>query len=148
MYFESVEPIDSSLEAHAETQRLAIELIPLLYNDLHRLARRERARVGAGGTLQTTALIHEAYLRLSHGTAFNNREHFMRASALAMRHALVNHARDRVALKRGGGAAQVSLDEMPDVAGEDDATVLEINDALLRLAELNTRLAQVVECRF
>ncbi|WP_457817320.1 ECF-type sigma factor, partial [Staphylococcus aureus] len=60
----------------------------------------------------------------------------------------VNHARDRVALKRGGGAAKVSLDELPDLAGIDDAAIIEVNDALMRLAQLNTRLAQVVECRF
>lgn len=140
--------VDPSLGAPAETQRLAAELIPFLYEDLRRVARRERARVGAGGTMQTTALIHEAYLKLSSAAAFNNREHFLRASALAMRHALVNHARDRVAMKRGGGAAKVSLDELPDLAGIDDAAILEINDALVRLAQLNTRLAQVVECRF
>jgi len=140
--------VDSSLGAPAETQRLAAELIPVLYEDLRRVARRERSRVSAGGTMQTTALIHEAYLRLSHGSAFNSREHFLRASALAMRHALVNHARDRVAIKRGGGAAKVSLEELPDLAAADEGKILEINDALTRLAQLNTRLAQVVECRF
>ncbi len=140
--------VDLSLGAPAETQRLAAELIPLFYEDLRRVARRERARVSAGGTMQTTALIHEAYLKLSRGSAFNSREHFLRASALAMRHTLVNHARDRIAMKRGGGAAQVSLDELPDIAGGDDAAILEINDALMRLARLNVRLAQVVECRF
>lgn len=140
--------VDPSLGAPAETQRLAAELIPLLYEDLRRVARRERARVGASGTMQTTALIHEAYLKLSSGSAFNNHEHFLRASALAMRHALVNHARDRVAMKRGGGVAKVSLDELPDLADADDGAILEVNDALMRLAQLNTRLAQVVECRF
>lgn len=144
----TVTTVDPSLGAPPETQRLAAELIPLLYEDLRRVARRERARVGAGATMQTTALIHEAYLRMSGGSAFNSREHFLRASALAMRHALVNHARDRVALKRGGGAAKVSLDELPDLAGIDDAAIIEVNDALMRLAQLNTRLAQVVECRF
>jgi RNA polymerase sigma factor (TIGR02999 family) len=140
--------VDSSLGAPAETQRLAAELIPILYEDLRRVARRERSRVSAGGTMQTTALIHEAYLRLSRGSAFNNREHFLRASALAMRHALVNHARDRVAIKRGGGAAKVSLEDLPELAAADEGRILEINDALTRLAQLNTRLAQVVECRF
>jgi RNA polymerase sigma factor (TIGR02999 family) len=141
-------PVDPSLGAPAETQSLAAELIPFLYEDLRRMARRERARVGASGTMQTTALIHEAFLKLSTGTAFNNREHFLRASALAMRHALVSHARDRVALKRGGGAPKISLDEIPDLADIDHEAILEINDALMRLAQLNARLAQVVECRF
>jgi RNA polymerase sigma factor (TIGR02999 family) len=139
---------DSSLGAPVETQRLAAELIPVLYEDLRRVARRERSRVSAGGTMQTTALIHEAYLRLARGSVFNSREHFLRASALAMRHALVNHARDRVAIKRGGTAAKVSLEELPDLAGADEGEILEVNDALTRLAQLNARLAQVVECRF
>ena len=93
---------DSSLGAPLEAQRIARELMPLFYEDLRRVARRERFRVGAGPTMQTTALIHDAYLKLQNLAAFNNREHFLRASALAMRHVLVNHARDRLAHKRGG----------------------------------------------
>jgi RNA polymerase sigma factor (TIGR02999 family) len=139
---------DSSLGAPPEAQRIARELMPLFYEDLRRVARRERFRVGAGATIQTTALIHDAYLKLQNLAAFNNREHFMRASALAMRHVLVNYARDRIAYKRGGGAPKVPLDEAQDVAAPTDEVVVEINDALQRLAQLSPRLAQVVECRF
>ena len=140
---------DEHLGASPETQRVASELAPLFYADLHRVAHYERMRVGAGGTMQTTALIHEVYLRLSRGALFNNREHFLRASALAMRHALVNHARDGVAQKRGGGLKPVSIDEAHEVAdAPSDESIVELNDALLRLAALNPRLAQVVECRF
>lgn len=140
--------IDNNLGAPVETERMAVALLPLMYEDLRRIARRERMRVRAGGTLQTTALIHEAYLKLQNLDAFNNREHFLRASALAMRHVLVNHARDRMARKRGGGIANVSLDDAPEVGEAADEVVIEINEALKNLALLSPRLAQVVECRF
>jgi RNA polymerase sigma factor (TIGR02999 family) len=140
--------IDSDLGAPVETQRMAAALIPLMYQDLRRIARRERHRVRAGETLQTTALIHEAYLKLEHLALFNDDEHFVRACALAMRHILVNHARDRMAGKRGGGAANVPLEDAPEISGAPDEMILKINDALVGLAELSPRLAQVVECRF
>jgi len=140
--------IDNSLGAPVETERMAAALLPLMYEDLRRIARRERLRVRAGGTLQTTALIHEAYLKLQNLHAFNDRDHFLRASALAMRHVLVNHARDRMARKRGGGIANVSLADAPEVGEAADEMVVEINEALKNLALLSPRLAQVVECRF
>jgi RNA polymerase sigma factor (TIGR02999 family) len=140
--------IQNDLGAPAETQRMAAQLIPLMYPDLRRIARRERMRVRAGVTLQTTALVHEAYLKLEHFASFNNDEHFLRACALAMRHILVNHARDRMARKRGGGKDNIPLDEAPEVGAAPDEIVVRINDALLELAALNPRLAQVVECRF
>jgi RNA polymerase sigma factor (TIGR02999 family) len=140
--------IDDDLGAPAETQRMAAALIPLMYQDLRRIARRERHRVSAGLTLQTTALVHEAYLKLEHLDSFNDNEHFLRACALAMRHILVNHARDRMAKKRGGGAANIPLDDAPEIGAAPDEVILKINDALLGLAELSPRLAQVVECRF
>jgi RNA polymerase sigma factor (TIGR02999 family) len=130
------------------TRRIAVELMPIFYQDIRRLARRERRRVSAGVTMQTTALVHEAYLKLHGSPEFNNREHFLRAAALAMRHVLVSHARERLAAKRGGGEKPVPLDEAPEVAGDDDAVLLEINEALERLAQINPRLAYVVECRF
>jgi RNA polymerase sigma factor (TIGR02999 family) len=130
------------------TRRIAVELMPIFYQDIRRLARRERQRVSAGVTMQTTALVSEAYLKLHGSPEFNNREHFLRAAALAMRHVLVSHARERLAIKRGGGEAAVPLDEAPEVAGDDDAVLLEINEALERLAAINPRLAYVVECRF
>jgi len=140
--------IEGNLGAPAETQRMAAALIPLMYQDLRRIARRERVRVRAGATLQTTALVHEAYLKLEHLAAFNDDEHFQRACALAMRHILVNHARDRMARKRGGGAVNIPIDEAPEISGAPDEVVIKINDAVLELAQLSPRLAQVVECRF
>ena len=140
--------LDGDLGAPAETLRMAQALLPLMYHDLRRIARRERGRVRAGVTLQTTALVHEAYLKLGHVAAFNDDQHFLRACALAMRHILVNHARDRMARKRGGGAAVIPLEEAPEISGAPDEAVVRINEALQELAQLSPRLAQVVECRF
>lgn len=127
---------------------LADRLIPLFYDDLRRMAHRERRRVGAGATLQTTALVNEAYLKLRGTNAWNDDTHFLRAAALAMRHALVNHALASIADKRGGGAAALPLSDALDVAVESDDTMLALNDALGRLAQESLRLAQVVECRY
>ena len=146
----SIPPIDQSeaIGASENVLQSASVLLPLLYSDLRRLARRERYRVRAGETLQTTALIHEAYLKL-HGTPlFNDRAHFLRSSALAMRHILINHARDRIAAKRGGSAAKLPLDLAEDTPMASDERLVDINDALMRLAALSPRLAQVVECRY
>src|SRR3984885_14348869 len=98
------------------TRRIAVELMPIFYQDIRRLARRERRRVSAGATLQTTALAHEAYLKLHGSPEFNDREHFLRAAALAMRHVLVSHARERLTAKRGGGAEPVRLEDAPEIA--------------------------------
>jgi RNA polymerase sigma factor (TIGR02999 family) len=127
---------------------LADELMPLFYDDLKRLAHRERSRVSAGVTLQTTALVNEAYLKLRGSAGWHDDAHFLRAAALAMRHALVNHALARLAAKRGDGAPHLSLTAGLDVAIEDDATLVALDEALARLARESLRLAQVVECRY
>jgi len=134
--------------APADLRHAAEQLLPLFYADVRRLARHERRRVGAGDTLQTTALIHEAYLKLFRSPAFNDRAHFLRASALAMRHVLINYARENLAEKRGGGAIVESLTASHDIGVEDDQSLLDVHEALDRLAVLDERLAQVVECRF
>jgi RNA polymerase sigma factor (TIGR02999 family) len=134
--------------APPEVKRTAVELLPIFYEDVRRAARRERRRVGAGATLQTTALIHEAFLKLHKSGSFQNQAHFLRSAALAMRHALINYARDRVAAKRGSGAALMPLADAEEVRAPTDEGLLEVNNALGRLATLNPRLAQVVECRF
>jgi RNA polymerase sigma factor (TIGR02999 family) len=127
---------------------LADQLLPLFYEDLKRLAHRERSRVGAGVTMQTTALVNEAYLKLRGTHAWNDDAHFMRAAALAMRHALVNHAVARLAGKRGSGTVALPLTAALEVAVQDDDTMLALNEALGRLARDSLRLAQVVECRY
>ena len=131
-----------------EVRTLADALLPLFYADLKRLARRERARVSAGMTLQTTALVHEAYLKLRGTSKWNDDTHFVRAAALAMRHALVDHAIEHLAAKRGSGAEHVPLTESLDVAVASDESLIALNDALEQLAKQSLRLAQVVECRY
>ena len=143
---DAVTPLDGELPL--EIRGLADQLMPLFYDDLKRLAHRERSRVGAGATLQTTALVNEAYLKLRGTRSWNTDVHFLRAAALAMRHALVNHAVARLAGKRGGGAVALPITAALDVAVEDDATMLALNEALGRLARDSLRLAQVVECRY
>jgi len=137
----------------AEWQRLqatARELLPLFYADLRRIARRLRGQSCASETMQTTALIHEAYLKLRSVSTWNDRQHFLRAAAMAMRQVLVDDVRSRLAQRRGGGAPHVELDAAEEVAATDetDDRIAAIDQALQRLTRLNPRLAQTVECRY
>jgi RNA polymerase sigma factor (TIGR02999 family) len=131
-----------------EVQRIAAQLVPVLYEELKRTARRTRSRLAAGATLQTTALIHEAYLRLGPERRFNDQTHFLRASALAMRHALITYAQVRFAAKRGGGAVHLTLSNATGFSIESDEGLVALDEALQRLALEAPRLAEVVECRF
>ncbi len=131
-----------------EVNRIAAELLPAFYDQLKHIARRARGRVGAGVTMQTTALVHEAYLRLGEARRFSDETHFLRASALAMRHALINHAEARFAAKRGGGSLHLTLSHAADLSVDTDEGMLALHAALERLAIEAPRLADVVECRF
>ncbi|HKY93178.1 MAG TPA: ECF-type sigma factor [Nevskiaceae bacterium] len=124
------------------------ELSAAFYGDLRRVARSVRGKVGGGQTLQTTALINEAYLKLHRTHAFETREHFLNAAAVAMRHALVDYARARLANKRGGEVDIVPLEEGDDVLAVPEESLVEVDEALKRLAELDPRQARVVECRY
>ena len=126
------------------------ELYPLVYEELHRLARRYMSRERRGHTLQTTALINEAYVRLVdqknvHGA---NRSHFVAISAQIMRRILIDHARRHAYAKRGGGAQQVSLDEVATVARDLGTDLMRLDEALKSLAEMDPRRSQVVELRY
>jgi RNA polymerase sigma factor (TIGR02999 family) len=134
--------------ASADVRRIARELLPAFYQQLRRVAHRTRARFGAGHTLQTTALVHEAYLRLGQSHSFVDETHFLRASALAMRHAIINHAQSRLAEKRGGGGHHTTLSQVADLSIDSDEGMVALNDAMERLAKELPRLADVVECRF
>jgi RNA polymerase sigma factor (TIGR02999 family) len=134
--------------ASPEVRRLAAELLPAFYQQLRRIAHRTRARLGASHTLQTTALVHEAYLRLGQARGFVDETHFLRAAALAMRHALINYAQSRITAKRGGGGQHITLSNIADLSVETDEGMLALNEALVRLAADDPRLADVVECRF
>lgn len=135
------------------TPALSVDaLIPLVYRELRAVARRERLRVSAGETLLTTALVHEAYLRLREHPALPSRADFLRLSAVAMRRVLVDRVREQMAAKRGGGAAHLSLDQLDEQAGElvieDGERLLGVESALQRLSAIDLRLVEVVECRF
>ena len=126
-------------------------LFPVVYDELRRLAERHLRRERPGHTLQPTALVHEAYLRLTEARRidWSDRAAFFGAAATTMRRILVNHARDRGAQKRGGGAAPRPLDEALDVPTDapDDA-LLAVDEALTALAALDPRQARVVELRY
>lgn len=129
-------------------RRIALELLPVFYDQLKRIAHGARSRLGGGETLQTTALVHEAYLRLGQERGFADETHFLRAAALAMRHALISHAEARVAQKRGGGEIHLTLSHAQDVAINTDEGLLALDAAIERLGTESPRLADVVECRF
>jgi RNA polymerase sigma factor (TIGR02999 family) len=139
------------LEAWSRGDQSAFErLVPLVYGELHRLAHRYMAREHAGRTLQTTALVNEAYLRLvdANQIQWQNRAHFFAISAQLMRRILVDFARSRGYQKRGGNLRKVSFDEAMPVAPETDPDLIELDDALSALAAIDPRKAKVVELRF
>jgi RNA polymerase sigma factor (TIGR02999 family) len=126
------------------------KLIPLVEAELHRLARQYMSRERAGHTLQTTALVNEAYLRLAevHDVRWQNRAHFFAIAARIMRRIMIEHARKRQQLKRGGGAVRITLDEGAIIADERSAELLALDEALIVLTAKYQRKAQVVELRF
>jgi RNA polymerase sigma-70 factor, ECF subfamily len=125
------------------------KLMPLVYDELRRLASRHLRRERPGHTLQTTALVHEAYLKLvdQKNANWQNRVHFFAAAAQVMRHILVDHARSRRASKRGGGYCRLSLDAAALSSGEKDADLLTLNEALDSLAAIDPQQSRVVELR-
>jgi len=126
------------------------KLTPLVYQELHRLARSYMRGERAGHSLQTTALVNEAYVRLieTECQSWQNRAHFYAASATLMRHILVDFARSRNRIKRGGGLEQVSLDEALTITADHTAELLDLDEALTALSKLDERQSQVVELRF
>ena len=129
----------------------AAELLPLVYDELRRLAAQKMTREAAGHTLQPTALVHEAWLRLggNDAPAFQNRAHFFGAAAEAMRRILIEHARRRLAAKRGAGVAAVDLDglEISSPVADDDR-LLAVNDALEKFARVDPRKAELAKLRY
>ena len=125
-------------------------LMPLVYTELRQLARRYMRRERLGHTMQTTALIHEAYLRLvdQNPVRWENQAHFFGIAARLMRQILIEHARSHSRAKRGGGAGTISLDEAALVLQARAAELLALDDALERLAAIDPRKSRVVELRF
>jgi len=126
------------------------QLLPLVYEELHRAARRQMARENSGHTLQTTALIHEVYLRLVKlpEVDWQNRAHFYAVCSMMMRRILTDLARARLSQKRGGGAVQVAFEEQQVYGGGRSFDLLALDDAVNRLAQFDPRKGQVVELRF
>jgi RNA polymerase sigma factor (TIGR02999 family) len=126
------------------------KLMPLVYDELHRLAHHYMSRERPGHTLQTTALIHEAYLRLVDQThaRWQNRAHFFGIAANVMRQILVNYALRHRAAKRGGAVYKLTLDEAAGLSEEPNVDLLALDEALTRLAALDPRQARIVELRF
>src|SRR5271155_2040537 len=131
--------------------RAAQQLLPLVYDELRRLAAQKMAHEVVGHTLQPTALVHEAWMRLggSEAPSFQNRAHFFGAAAEAMRRILIEHARRRSAAKRGAGAEVVNLDGL-EISSPvaDDELLLAVNEALDKLAALDPRKAELVKLRY
>jgi len=147
------EPPNEDSQPHSATGTQpaahASELLPMVYDELRALARHRMAQEGAGHTLQATALVHEAYLRLGGGAArFANRAHFFHAAAEAMRHILIEYARRRGALKRGGGMPRLPANVLELAAAPDSQQILALDDAIGRLEQEAPQAAAVVRLRF
>jgi RNA polymerase sigma-70 factor, ECF subfamily len=139
------------LQAWSAGDRTALDqLVPVVHAELRRLARRYMRRERAGHTLQTTALIHEAYIRLvdAQGISWQNRAHFFGISARVMRRVLVDFARERGYRKRGGRDRRVPLDEALVVADAPDEDLVALDDALNALADVDPRKSRAIELRF
>ena len=149
-----------SVSPHRVTQLLAewsdgdnaalVELTPLVYEELRRLAHHFMEGQRPDHTLQTTALVDEAYLRMADQTkpSWQNRAHFFAVAARAMRQILVNYARSKRAQKRGGGALKVELDEAAIVSPDQSQAIVDLHEALERLGTLDSRKARVVELKY
>jgi RNA polymerase sigma factor (TIGR02999 family) len=131
--------------AAAGDRQAAAQVFPLVYDELRKLAAAKMADEAPGHTLNATALVHEAYLRLVGDQYFDGRGHFFAAAAEAMRRILVNHARDRKRQKRGGGRVRVELLDQAGSVGEDSDLVLSLDELLTRLAPEDAEAARVAQ---
>src|SRR5262249_43522853 len=146
----SPDQVTDLLVAWSEGDKAAYDkLVPLVYDELHRLAHRYMSGERPGHTLQTTALVDEAYLRLvNQRVHWQNRSHFFAIAAEVLRRILFDYARQRRFAKRGGAAQRVELDEAMLMARERSAEMMALDDALKRLAKFDERKSRVVELRF
>jgi RNA polymerase sigma factor (TIGR02999 family) len=152
---EGIHPEDGAIapevpELRAGRRNTLDGLMPVVYDELRMIAHRQLALREAGGTLSTTGLVHEAYLKLvdQSRVAWRDRGHFFALASVAMRHVLVDRAKARGALKREGALVRVPLDSEQIAADDQAEALLLLNDAIDRLAAVEPRLARVVDCRF
>jgi RNA polymerase sigma factor (TIGR02999 family) len=143
-------PIEVLEELRSATQHSLDQVFALTYQELRAIAHRRLVARGPRGTLSTTALVHEAYLKLvdQSRAGWQDLAHFQALASLAMRHVLVDRARERGAVKRGGARPQITLDDDMIAAEDQPEVLLQLHDALERLAAVDPRLARVVDCRF
>ena len=147
----SVENVTELLDAWGRGDDAALnKLMPLVYEELRRLAHQYMSREGPGHTMQTTELVNEAYLRLvdQKQAAWQNRDQFLGVAAQLMRRVLIDHARGRASEKRGGAARPVLLDEAAVLSPTQAEEVLAVDEALQRLSELDLRKGRIVELRY
>jgi RNA polymerase sigma factor (TIGR02999 family) len=143
--------VTTLLAAWAKGDSSAVgKLLPLVYAELHRIARRVWSQHARGNTLQPTALINEAYLKLvnAESPTFQDRCHFFAVASTAMRQVLVNHAKSRLAGKRGGGRAKISLDDVQRAVDQEAAEIVSLHEALEALEAVDARKSKVVEMRY
>lgn len=142
--------ITEVLETAESREDLYSELLPLVYGELKGIAHHHLRGERAGHTLSTTALVHEAYFKLvGQEASWKNRSHFLAVASMAMRRILVNYARDRARLKRGGGVPVLSLNDVPELAADAHGVeITALDEALERLAAINVQATRVIECRF
>lgn len=146
------------LTRYEKGDRAAVdELIPLIYGELRAIASRHRRKWRGGDTLGTTALVHEAYVKLAHGLdgKYLSRSHLLAVASRAMRQILIDAVRSKRALKRGGGAEPVPLEQVldvlqafPELSEPDEDVILSLNESLQRLEAESERHCRIVECRF
>jgi RNA polymerase sigma factor (TIGR02999 family) len=146
----STPPTDVLTELRSGRVESLDRLLPLVYEELRAMAHRQLAARDRGGTLQTTALVHEAYLKLVDQSRadWRDRAHFLAVASIAMRHVLVDRAKARVALKRGGEFRRITFDEQEIGVDDQPDALVQLDEALERLGEVGPRLVRVVECRF
>jgi RNA polymerase sigma factor (TIGR02999 family) len=146
----STTPTDLLAELRSGRRESLDRLLPLVYQELRAMAHRQLAAHGRGGTLQTTALVHEAYLKLvdQSRAEWRDRAHFLAVASIAMRHVLVDRAKARLALKRGGEFRRITLDDQEIGVDDEPDALVQLDEAMERLGEVDARLVRVVECRF
>jgi len=147
---EQLDPSHVLEKLRSDRRESVDELLPVVYEELRRIAHRHLARRDDRSTLQTTALVHEAYLKLvdQSRAEWRDRAHFLALAAVAMRHVLADRAKARRTVKRGGEPQRITLDEHTLRVDDQAETLLQIDEALDRLAGIDARLARVVELRF
>lgn len=137
------------LQAYQNGENVLEQLLPLVYNELKQIAQKIRFKYSNNETLNTTALVHEAYMKLiGPGKQYENKNHFMAVAAKAMRHVLINHAQKKLTQKREGSKDLVDLHDNIYISEENSDQLIKLEEALQQLEKIDKKQVQIVECRF